>query len=373
VSATWRLLVDDDVDAAEGLALDEVLMGGYELAAPPRPPTLRLYGYRDYCALVGRYQNLEAELDVTACGRAGVQVGRRPTGGGAIVMGKGQLGIAYVDRAPRGQRPRETIGALSAALVAGLAEIGIKASFHGKNDLEVAGRKIAGLGLYVNQAGAMLLHASVLADLDVAFMLRVLKIPAAKLGGRAVDAVQDRLTTVSAETGTAWDGKSLRPHIAKGFEASFGVALVKGDPTLEELAQMKALAAGRYRSKGWLSERSLAGDANGSALLKTPAGLVRIYVSTHGDLVKSAMVVGDFNELPPSVAAMESGLCWRRLTKDAIVAIIGRCGAADALGVSAEELAGTVMQAGEDAFLRTAPATSQVGSRPLETRGVAPC
>ena len=74
-------------------------------------------------------------------------------------------------------------------------------SFHGKNDLEVDGRKIAGLGLYVDPAGAMLFHASILADLDVEFMLEVLQIPAAKLADRAVAAVAERLTTVSAETG----------------------------------------------------------------------------------------------------------------------------------------------------------------------------
>jgi lipoate-protein ligase A len=308
---------------------------------------LRLYSYRDHCVLVGRYQNLEAEVDIGACARTGTQVSRRLTGGGAIVMGTGQLGIAYLDRAPSGERPKETIGALSAGLVAGLAEIGIAASFHGKNDLEVAGRKIAGLGLYVDQAGAMLFHASVLADLDVAFMLGVLHIPAAKLGGRASDAVRDRLTTVSAETGSLWDARRLRPVIARGFEATLDVTLAQGTLEPGEQAGMKALAASRYRSQDWLGERSVASDASGSALLKTPAGLARIYLSTHGNLVKSAIVVGDFNELPPSVVELESRLRWRRLEHDTIVAIVERCGAADALGISAEQLAGAVMEAGQ--------------------------
>jgi lipoate-protein ligase A len=349
VSGTWRLLADDGAGAAEGLALDEALMGRYARGEPDCQPTLRLYSYRSHCALVGRYQNLAAEVDLDACRRSGTQVSRRPTGGGAIVMGSGQLGIAYLDRAPARARPREIIEELSAALAAGLAELGITASFRGKNDLEVGGRKIAGLGLYVDPAGAMLFHASVLADLDVEFMLEVLRIPAAKLAGRGPAAVRERLTTVSAESGGRHDAATIRPVIARGFATSFGTALQPGTPDRTELAQADALAAGRYRSQSWLSERSVAADASGSALLKTPAGLARIYLTTHGDLVKSAMVAGDFNELPPAVVAMEAGLRWRRLDDRAVAAVVAGSGVAEALGVPAERIAAAVLDAGRRA------------------------
>ncbi|MGD0982509.1 MAG: biotin/lipoate A/B protein ligase family protein [Acidimicrobiales bacterium] len=349
MSETWRLLADDGVGAAEGLALDEALMSRYARGEPDRPPTLRLYSYRDHCALIGRYQNLEAEVDLAACDRTGTEVSRRLTGGGAIVMGSGQLGIAYVDRARVGERPRETIEELSAALVAGCARLGIRASFGGKNDLEVGSRKIAGLGLHVDSAGAMLFHASVLADLDVAFMLQMLRIPAAKLADRAAAAVGERITTVSVETGVPHDAATLRPYIADGFATAFGVTLESAMPDPQEQAHAVALATDRYRSQSWLSERSVAADANGSSLLKTPAGLARIYLATRGDLVKSVMFAGDFNELPAALVAMESGLRWRRLEHDAIRAVIARSGAAEALGVAPELLAAAVMEAGRRA------------------------
>ncbi|MGA3215615.1 MAG: biotin/lipoate A/B protein ligase family protein [Acidimicrobiales bacterium] len=349
MSEVWRLLTDDGAGAAGGLALDEALMRRYARNAPECPPTLRLYSYRDHCALVGRYQTLEAEVDLAACRRTGTEVSRRLTGGGAIVMGSGQLGIAYVDRSRPGQRPRETIEELSSAIVAGCAGLGILASFGGKNDLEVASRKIAGLGLFVDAAGAMLFHASVLADLDVAFMLQVLQIPAAKLADRAGAAVSERITTVSVETGVRHDAATIRPFIADGFAKTFGVSLELATPDRQERAHAAALAAGRYQSQSWLGERSIAPDANGSALLKTPAGLVRIYLATHGDLVKSVMIAGDFNELPAGLVAMESGLRWRRLEHDAIVAVVARSEAAKELGVAPELLAAAVMEAGRHA------------------------
>ena len=199
--STWRMLRHEAVEAADGLALDEALAAGYGRQARRRPPTLRLYTYRSHCALVGRYQHLEAEVDLDACRRTNTPVNRRPTGGGAIVMGAGQLGVALATAAPAAQRPRQLLEGFAGGLIAGLARLGVTAGFRGKNDLEVDGRKIAGLGLALDGSGGLLLHASVLADLDVPFMLQVLRIPAAKLGRHAVASVEERVTTVTGQTG----------------------------------------------------------------------------------------------------------------------------------------------------------------------------
>jgi lipoate-protein ligase A len=359
----WRLLADDGAGAADGLALDEALMARYARGEPDCPPTLRLYTYRDHCALVGRYQNLEAEVDLAACERTGTQVSRRPTGGGAIIMGTGQLGVAVTSRAPAGKRPREIIEELAAAVTAGLAELGITAVFRGKNDLETGGRKIAGLGLYVDQAGAMLFHASILADLDIPLMLEVLRIPAAKLADKAAAAVAERVTTVTRETGRRWDGAMLRHLIASGFSTTFGAMLEPAAPDPAEQALAATLAADRYRAQSWLGDRSMSADGSGSAVLKTPAGLARIYLTTHGDLVKSAIVVGDFNELPPALVAMESVLRWRRLDQRTIGEAVAVSGAGPALGVRDEQIAAAVLEAGRQAGERaTAAPVRAVGS-----------
>jgi lipoate-protein ligase A len=355
----WRLLADDGAGAADGLALDEALMARYARGEPPRPPTLRLYTYRTHCALIGRYQNLDAEVDLAACRETGTQVSRRPTGGGAIIMGAGQLGVALISAAPPGLRPREIIEDLADGLIAGLDDLGIKAVFRGKNDLEADGRKIAGLGLYLDPAGAMLFHASVLADLDIGFMLRVLRIPAAKLAGQAAAAVADRVTTVTRQVGRPWDGAALRPVIAAGFAATFGAGLQPAGPDAAEHARAAALAAERYAAQSWLTDRSAALDGSGSASLRTPAGLARIYLTTHGDLVKSAIVVGDFNELPAAVTAMESALRWRRLDDRTVGDAVARSGAGEALGVPAGQLAAAVLDAGRQASERLAAAPAR--------------
>ncbi len=321
--SAWRLLSDDGAGAAEGLALDEALMASYARHATARPPTLRLYTYRRHVALVGRYQHLEAEVDLEACAQTSTEVSRRPTGGGAIIMGPDQLGVALVTRAPVAERPKELLARLSGGIVEALGEFGIEASFRGKNDLEVGGRKIAGLGLYLDGNGGLLFHASVLGALDVELMLRVLRIPVAKLADKAAAVVSERVTTVSEQTGDGWDGAKLRPLVAAGFASRLGVSIEAGEASRGELELADRLAMERYGERSWIDQRRPQPDATGTATLRTPAGTIRLYLALQGDTIKSALFTGDFSQVPPALVELEGGLKWKRLERSALERAVG--------------------------------------------------
>ncbi len=344
----WRYLKDEGAPGAAGLAADEAAMHRYGRGRePPAPATLRLYTYRPHCALVGRYQNLEEEVDLEFCRGAGIEPGRRPTGGGAIIMGPGQLGVAITARAAAEETPREALRRYAAGVIGGLAALGVESQFRSKNDLEVGGRKIAGLGLYLDPRGAILFHASVLADLDVPLMLQVLRIPGAKLSDKAVARVGERVTTVSRERGAPVAAVEIRERFAAGLAAAFGVELEPGALDAEERALAGRLTADRYGAAEWIHARSPRRDARGSAVLKTPEGLVRIYVGVHGGVIKSALVAGDFNVLPPGVGRLEAALKWRRVDAEGIRAAVEGSGVGGELGIAGEAVAAAVLEAAE--------------------------
>ena len=119
----WRYIADDAVSASFGLAADE-----YMAQRPTGEPVLRLYTYRSHCGLIGRFQRLDAEIHVDYCRKAGIALNRRATGGGAILMGRNQLGLAITipaeHRAVGPEGVRELFQRYSRGLTDGLATRG---------------------------------------------------------------------------------------------------------------------------------------------------------------------------------------------------------------------------------------------------------
>jgi lipoate-protein ligase A len=149
--------------------LDEVGAGA--------PPALRLYRWAPPALSLGRFQ-AEDEVDVAACGRLGVEVVRRPTGGRAILHG-GDLTYAVALPKPHGAAGRVDVlyRMLAGALIAGLARVGVRAAvarsdgpagpacFAGQagSDLRVGDRKLCG-SAQVHRGGAVLQHGAVLLE-----------------------------------------------------------------------------------------------------------------------------------------------------------------------------------------------------------------
>ncbi|MCB9284018.1 MAG: hypothetical protein H6563_08095 [Lewinellaceae bacterium] len=321
----WRLVREDAVSAGYGLAADEFFTSTYAAESTEHGATLRLYTYRDHCALVGRFQNIHAELDLDACQREEVEVGRRLTGGGAIIMGKDQLGICLASHSKRfeWQTIRDLCAQLSVPVVQALAKLGIQATFRAKNDLEVGGKKIAGLGVYVDPNGAFHFHTSLLVDLDIPQMLKVLQIPIQKFSDKQkVESVAQRITTVSREAGRKVPVEEVRQLIQEQYASYFQINLEEQAVTAEERNHINRLAEERYHQEEWLFQRSPQADMSGMSLKKTPAGLLRTYIGLKGETIKSVLITGDFLEDTELFSKIESQLKWSPLDKAAIEKVV---------------------------------------------------
>jgi lipoate---protein ligase len=315
----WRLIADDGVSASFGLAADECL--AHRVGTGTSQPTLRLYTYRSHCALVGRFQNIDNEINLAYCEANGIALNRRPTGGGAIIMGKDQLGIALCipGREEDSYRhARELMVTFSAGIISGLETLGIRATFRGKNDVEINNRKVAGLGVYRAPEGGLLFHASVLVDLGIAFMLHVLKTPFEKITDKAIASVAERVTTLRRETGSPLALDEVREHIAAGYRRAFGVTLAPGDFIQDELEAIDALEQSKYLTPDWVNQKTAIPDTFGSAKVKTPAGLLDVRATLAGNTIKAIFIGGDFFAAEGAVADLEARLRWHPASPDRV-------------------------------------------------------
>ena len=317
----WRYLSEDRVSDCFGLADDEemALRVGENLS----PSVLRLYTYRSSSALVGRFQRIENELNLDFCREQKISLNRRPTGGGAILMGEDQLGVALMLKDWNEYKaPRELMRHFASALCEGLLVLGIKAQFRGKNDLEVEGRKIGGLGIHSNAAGGYLLHCSLLVDLDVQLMLRALNVPVEKLEARQLKSIEGRITTVRRELKKDTSMNEVRDKIREAFSSYFSVEFEHSCYSLKEKKVIGEMESSRYLKRDWIYQKVDVPDLSGEARQMTPAGLLDVRVTMAGRQIKAVFLGGDFFAEESAVSDIEGSLRWHSSGSEQILSTL---------------------------------------------------
>ncbi len=307
----WRYITDDHVDAAFGLAADEYMASAVGEASSA--PILRLYTYKNYCALVGRFQDIETELNLNFCRTNGIEINRRPTGGGAIFMGSDQLGVALCipgRKEDTYKRAREVMTCFSKGIIAGLQALGVKARFRRKNDIEVDGRKIAGLGIYRDPSGGLLFHSSILVDMNIPMMLQVLNTAFEKISDKEINTVGQRITTVRKECANNFLLDTVRASVAEGYRAVFKVDLIPDEFTKQELIAIHNKKKMKYEKEDWIIQTPQVKDAVGTARIKTEKGLLDIRLTLAEQQIKALYIRGDFFASETAVADLEGHFRW---------------------------------------------------------------
>ena len=257
----WRFLDGGWATGARQMAVDDALLtlccrGPFdELRTGPSAegrPTLRLFGFRPACLSLGRFQPAE---QVCRPGRQagrpsapGVDLVRRPTGGGAVLH---QSDICYSIVLPLSHPLaaggiRRSYQRLARGLAAGLEVLGlpplgeaatVRPSERGgwcfeaiaPHELTLAGRKLVG-SAQARREGALLQQGSI----------RLAPEPAAP-----------RATSLQEALGrpVSWD--ELAEALVLGFARAWGIEIRPGELTAEEEELARRLEGERYGDPAW--------------------------------------------------------------------------------------------------------------------------
>ncbi|SOC03770.1 lipoate-protein ligase A [Rhodobacter sp. JA431] len=217
------------------IAFDQALIEAHK--AGTIPDTIRFLTFPP-TVLVGRHQAIGQELNLPACRAAGVGIGRRVTGGGALYLDEGQFGWELVFH-------KQTLGLPSLGDVArelceaaaeGLQSLGIAARYRPRNDIEVEGRKISGTGGFFD-GDTIFYQGTILRDMDGAKMAGLLNIPAAKLARHGAQAGAQRIVTMTELfNGAPPPEAEVKEALVAAFAKRLGIAPSWGAITSEEEA-----------------------------------------------------------------------------------------------------------------------------------------
>jgi lipoate---protein ligase len=317
----WRLFRNTagPLGTAEGLAVDDTLPRSVALNGSC--PILHLYSFVP-SAIVGKYQDIEAALRLDRCEARGVEVNRRSTGGGTVIMGPSVVSLGFGIELDHPGLERGGVNGLfitmSRILSRALRVFGVDSRFQPRNDLEVAGRKIAGLSAASEVGKSLLFHTSLLVDFDVDLMLDIMNTPLIKLSDKGYSCFSRRMTTVRAAAGGPVEVEPVMDEVAAAFEKGFGIRFVEDRPDPWEKESIRDLIRDRYTSRDWIFSHKHPRSRMGVGRLKTRAGLLEIYLSLSGASIENVIITGDFFSTTEDVNRLEKALKWTSAREDRI-------------------------------------------------------
>ncbi len=280
---------------------------------------------------IGYHQELEKEVDTEYCKANKIPVVRREVGGGTVYLDKDQLFLQWIFRGDRlPWRVERRFEFFAKPLVNTYRALGVEAYFRPVNDIQVAGRKIGGMGAAAI-GGAEVMVGSFLFDFDFAVMSKVLKVPNEKFRDKAHLSMQTYLTTMKKELGEAPDREKVKEIYIQECEKTLGEPLQAGSFTAEELEIMEKLDT-QFASDSWLDQK---GGLSRTGLkihsdvwlyetnYKAVGGLIRTTLRVRNNHIDDVSLSGDFVFHPHSELGQFTKLLLdQQLTYESLFSVI---------------------------------------------------
>lgn len=242
----FRMIPFQYFNAFTNMALDEAIMEGVRNGMSE--PTIRFYGWDPSAVSIGVFQGVKNEVNLEATHKAGVDIVRRLTGGGAVYHDRfGEVTYSLI--APLDYFPTniiESYRVICDDIVFALQALGINATFAPINDILVNEQKISG-NAQTRRNGVLLQHGTILYSVDVETMFSLLNVSDQKISDKLIKSVQKRVTSVNDQTGASMD--ELKDALMQGFQRNRNVEL--GDYSVIEQQRAQELVQERFNNDSW--------------------------------------------------------------------------------------------------------------------------
>lgn len=271
----WRIATDPEpLDSALQMALDESLARA--VADGRMGATLRFWRWKQRTVVLGAFQSVGSQVDMTAARDAGFTVVRRCTGGGTMLVEPDSTitWSMYVPcRAIDGFTVEQTNAACLAWIVEALRSWGIDARISGVNDIASPDGKIGGAAskmfrprrAYPDPAhrdlqkarhqadGCLLFHVTMAYDFNPMLMARVLRVSAEKMRDKGVSSAVRRVDPLRRCLAARHDGTMTCDEASRGLESFAACHFSADGVTIEEdiWNEARAAANAKYATSMW--------------------------------------------------------------------------------------------------------------------------
>lgn len=183
---------------------------------------------------IGLHQTLSEVIDVEFCSSRGLPIVRREVGGGAVFIDPDQLFVQWIF-APESLPLRldRRFELFVEPIVATLRTFGIDAELRGTNDVQVAGRKISGIGA-ARIGAAEVLVANFIFDFDHDTMARVVRTPSPRYRDTVSRSLDRYVTSIRGVLESPPAREHVRDVYLEEVRNALGVELRTGELSEDE-------------------------------------------------------------------------------------------------------------------------------------------
>ena len=267
MAGEWRLLPLSTHDAFTNMAIDEAILVARGKGLVPN--TLRLYRWDPSAVSLGMNRPVEEDVYVEACKRLGIDIVRRPTGGGTVYHDRdGEITYSVVADARSLGSPDVpgSYAVICSGLVKACELLGLRAQLHPGGprqcpNILVAGKKISG-NAQAWRGRTILQHGTFLVRVDLRRMFTVLRVPWSSDLDEVVQVAERKITSVERELNRPVSIQEAYEALVKGFEDAFGIELEEGELTELERRLAQRLYETKYSRDEWNLYRKLGRTAS---------------------------------------------------------------------------------------------------------------
>jgi|GEM_PF-2373627 len=164
---------------------------------PGVPDTIVFAKPTDAYVCIGYFQDAEEQVDLEYCARNGLAVIRREQGGGAVLVDDGQVFVQWIfDPKSLPWRVQDRFRLFAQPMIEVLRSYGLDARYVEPNDIQVEGKKIAGLGA-ATIGHAEIVTGNFIFHFDCGLMAQILQAPSEAFRQRFRQRVQQKMTALS--------------------------------------------------------------------------------------------------------------------------------------------------------------------------------
>lgn len=238
--------------------------------------------------IIGKHQNTIQEINKEYIDAHGIHVARRLSGGGAVYHDLNNLNYTIISN--KSEEGAFDFKTFSQPVIETLADLGVKAEFTGRNDLEINGKKFCG-NAQAYYKGRMMHHGCLLFDVDMTVLGDALKVSKDKIESKGIKSVRARVTNIIDELPEKITVNEFSDKILAKMKETYP-DMTEYVLSEDELAKIQKSADEQFGNWDWVYGK--APEYTIERNVRYPAGKINTFANVEKSVIKNIKIYGDF-------------------------------------------------------------------------------